>query len=68
MGTSKDYKEAVRWYTLAAEKGDNLAQNNLGTMYERGRGVLQDMVFAHMWYNIAASDGNELASKNREWY
>ena len=29
-GVKKNYKEAVKWYRLAAEQGDADAQNNLG--------------------------------------
>ena len=47
-GVPQDYKEAVKWYTKGAEHGDADAQTNLGVMYGRGRGVLQDNVYAHM--------------------
>ncbi len=42
-------------YRRAAEQGDAQAQFNLGVMYERGRGVPQDFIRAHMWYNVAAA-------------
>ena len=29
QGVPQDYKEAVKWYTLAAEQGDATAQSNL---------------------------------------
>jgi hypothetical protein len=48
-------------------------QNNLGTMYEQGQGVLQDYVQAHVWYSLAASclnasekEARERAVKNRD--
>ena len=31
------------------------AQYNLGIMYDRGEGVPQDFVQAHLWFNISAS-------------
>ena len=65
-GVIQDYKEAVKWYRLAAEKGLPLAQLNLGFMYKDGLGVIQDKVLAHMWWNISASQGNESAKKNRD--
>jgi TPR repeat protein len=34
--------------------------------YDKGHGVPQDYVYAHMWFNIAASSGHEKASKNRD--
>ena len=61
----QDYAEALDWYRLAAEQGDALAQNNLGGMYAKGRGVIQDDVIAHMWYNIGGANGNERGSDNR---
>ena len=62
----QDYAEAVKWYRLAAEQGYADAQTNLGYMYEKGQGVLQDNVMAHMWYNIGAANGNELGGTNRD--
>ena len=66
LGVLQNYKEALKWYRLAAEKGNNLAQYNLGHMYEEGLGVPQDYVFAHMWFNIAAANENEHAIDNRK--
>ena len=50
-----DYKEAARWYRMAAEQGYALAQDRLGRMHHNGTGVLKDYVQAHRWYNLAAS-------------
>jgi len=41
-GVEKDYKEAVKWYTKAAEQGNAIAQYNLGNHYYKGEGVTQD--------------------------
>ena len=65
-GVIQDYKEAVKWYTKAAEQGNAPAQYNLGVMYGKGEGVLQDNVYAHMWFNIASSNGNEISRDNRD--
>ena len=54
----------MKWYRLAAEQENADAQNNLGVMYFKGKGVLQDNVTAHMWYNIAAANGHK---KSGEW-
>ena len=63
----QDYKEAVKWYRLAAEQGHASAQSNLGFMYGTGQGVLQDYARAHMWYNLAsAAGGSEHGTKNRD--
>jgi TPR repeat protein len=65
-GVPQDDKTALKWYTLAAEQGNALAQNNLGLMYYNGQGVLQDYVYAHMWWTIAAASGHKDASENRD--
>ena len=61
-----DYPTALKEWTPLAEQGDATAQVNLGSMYSKGDGVLQDYVYAHMWWNIAASSGNKKASENRD--
>ena len=40
-----------------AKTGDDAAQNNLGFMYDNGRGVPQDDVEAVKWYRMAAEQG-----------
>jgi hypothetical protein len=62
----KNYKIAVKWYTLAAEQGFAVAQEKLGAAYFQGRGVLKDFVYAYMWWNIAAANGDTDAAKRRE--
>ena len=61
----QDYKEAIKWFRLSAEQGHAKAQNNLGSMYEKGQGVLQDYSLAHMWWNICGSSGDKDCVKNR---
>ena len=65
-GVPEDDREAVKWYTLAAEQGYADAQFNLGLMYANGEGVLEDYVYAYMWWNIASSLGNENATRPKE--
>ncbi len=66
MGVTESVKEAVEWYRKAAEQGVPDAQSNLGLMYKKGQGVIQDNLYAHMWLNIAASNGNATVIKNRD--
>ena len=66
QGVTQDYKEAVKWYRLAADQGYAAAQVNLGYMYANGQGVTQDYVRAHMWFNIGASSGDKNAEANRD--
>ena len=66
QGVPQDYKEAVKWYRLAAGQGHAHAQYNLGIGYAYGQGVLQDNVMAHMWYDIGAANGSEVGGTNRD--
>ena len=63
---ARNYKEAVRLYRLAAEQGDVSAQYNLGLMYYKGYGVLQDYAHAHMWLNLASAAGDADGIKSRD--
>ncbi len=63
-GVAQDYAEAVRWYWLAADQGDAVAQNHLGFMYNNGRGVARDTALAQMWFYVAAVKGNAAKVKN----
>ena len=47
-----------------ANQGDTEAQNRLGELYAKGRGVPQDYAQARTWYEKAASLGNPLAQNN----
>lgn len=64
-GTTQNYKEAVRWFQLAAEQGLSHAQYYLGIIYKNGEGVEKNDVIAYMWMNIAAESGSEKASDGR---
>jgi uncharacterized protein len=48
------------------DQGFARAQFGLGAMYDQGKGVPQDLIYAHMWFNIAASSGDKDASKGRD--
>jgi TPR repeat protein len=60
----KNYSEAMRLFKLAAAKGHAAAQNNIGSMYENGVGVVQDPAEAVKWYRMAATQGNVSAQYN----
>ena len=63
LGTMYDYgvlrnpKTALKWYTLAAKQGNTDAQNNLGGIYNKGKGVSQNYKTAVKWYRLAAEEG-----------
>jgi len=61
-----DFATALLEWTPLAEQGDDAAQYNLGVMYGKGMGVIQDNIYAHMWFNISASNGNKNAFTNRD--
>lgn len=65
---SKQYEEAVRWLTKAAEQEDGGAQYWLGTLYEKGTGVEKDAAKADELYRSAAAKGvqNALEKLARE--
>ena len=52
----KDYKEAVKWFTKAAERFA-MAQFTLGVMYRKGDGVPQDYKKAFKWNKLSADQG-----------
>jgi len=63
-GVGQDYKEAARWWRLAADQGNVYAQNNLGFMFYNGKGVAQDYTEAARLYRLAAEQGNAYAQNN----
>jgi TPR repeat protein len=60
----QDYKEAVKWFRLAADQGYADAQYNIGVMYDHGQGLLQDYEQAVKWYRLASDQGNADAQNN----
>ena len=58
-GVKQNYKEAVKYYRLAAEQGYDWAQYNLGNCYYDGTGVTKSVSEAIKWYKLAAEQGNE---------
>ena len=63
-GVPQDYKEAFRWYVLAAAAGQPGAMNSLGLMYALGHGVSQDHSEAMKWWTKAAESGSIAALSN----
>lgn len=60
-GGVQDYKEAMKWYKLAADQGHTESQISIGTMYKNGLGVTQDYAEALWWYKLAANQGDPYA-------
>ncbi len=63
-GVPKNYKEALKWYDLAAGNGNSEAQNELGYMYFSGNGVKQDPEKAAKLFLKAAESGLAIAQYN----
>ena len=62
---SKNYKtEFEKWQTLA-EQGEAIAQYNLGLIYEKGEGVIQDYREGAKWYLKSAEQGHAPAQGHR---
>jgi len=51
----EDLIEAARWYLKAAQAGHPRAQNELGLLLAKGRGVAQDYVRAYALFDLAAA-------------
>lgn len=57
-GVPQDYKEAAKWYRLAADQGHAAAQKHLADLYEVGQGVPLDGAEALKWCQRAAEQGH----------
>ncbi len=57
---------AVAQWRAAANAGDRRAMLELGRLYDKGLGVIQDYVEAHKWFNLAASRGEVAALAERD--
>ena len=65
-GVSQDYKQAVKWFRLAADQGDDYAQLYLGLCYDNGEGVVQNKEEAYFWFLLSAANGSDPGLKNRD--
>ena len=54
----KDYHQSLIYFKPLAEKGDAIAQMNLGIMYEHGQGVDKDEKRAVEFFTLAADQGH----------
>ena len=58
----KNYEEALRWYTLAAQQGNAEALYQIGRCYDAGRGVKKNKKMAAAYYLDAQKAGNTQAA------
>src|SRR5436305_674716 len=59
-----DYPTALQIFRALTEENDPRAQFNLGVMYEKGQGLLQDFEQAASWYRKSADQGYVWAQNN----
>lgn len=60
LGQTKDYSEAARWYTMAANSGIVEAMYNLYSLYSRGgHGLDQNQALAESWLKRGVEAGGE---------
>jgi TPR repeat protein len=59
----RNYTEAMRWYRMAADQGNDLGQYNIGNLYANGLGVPRDLGQARQWWRKAAASGNDAAKQ-----
>jgi uncharacterized protein len=57
----QNYTDAVKWWTKAADQGNEEAEANLGHSYYYGEGVSKDYAEAVKWSRAAAEKGEPLA-------
>jgi TPR repeat protein len=53
-GVLQDHEEAIKWYRLATEQGNGLAQMGLGLAYISGEGVTRDYEEARRFLTLSA--------------
>jgi Sel1 repeat len=56
----KDFKEAVKWWQRAVDKGNTKAMVRLAENYEEGKGVKRNQKQANKLYRMAADQGDEI--------
>ncbi len=62
-----DYQLALAAWQPLAGKGDAMAQNGLGVLYEYGYAVRQDANGASLWLRKAVAQGSVQAADNLGW-
>ena len=58
-----DFRQAAEWFLKSAEQECEIAQINLGYLFENGKGVPVDYPEAQKWYRLAMARGNARAKK-----
>jgi len=61
LGVGHNFKQAIIWFTKAAQQGNANAQSQLGICYYLGFGVEKDFKQAIPWLTKAAQQGDDYA-------
>ena len=61
-----DYTQAFTIWKPLAEKGDIIAQVNVGMMWAKGQVVPNDYAQAYMWFTLAANNGSTYGAEYRD--
>jgi len=62
-GATKDIREAIKWFTKAAEQGHPVAQYNVGFNHDHVSENLRDPIMAYKWYTICFKNSADIAYK-----
>ena len=65
-GSAPDLQQAVKWFSMAAERGVLDSQFNLAVLYQGGTGVPLSLEDAYVWFAIAAAQGDDDAAKRSQ--
>ena len=57
----QEYSDAMRYLTLAADRGNSNAMIGIGLLHYKGHGVPENEAEATRWFRMAAFKGNETA-------
>jgi localization factor PodJL len=64
--SQRNYAAALRLWGIHAQRGDPVAQYNLGRMYARGEGVNRDLSEAYKWFTLSAAAGRREGEQARQ--
>jgi TPR repeat protein len=63
--SQRNYAVAIRLWGPLAQRGDPIAQYNIGRMYARGEGVGRDYAEAYKWFTLCAAAGRREGDQAR---
>ena len=65
-GAAPDLRQAVKWFSMAAERGVLDSQFNLAVLYQGGSGIPRSLEDAYVWYAVAGAQGDKIALQRSE--